>query len=92
MSVSLLRLAGRAALIAAGAHLLQFLVLGIGPVLNELAFPDAAHAGDNYWFGLIGTITFTVIALAYLVFFPAAARLVRGAGPSDDVWTAALRN
>lgn len=78
-----LRFAGRMALIAAGAHLLQFMVLGIGPLLQEPDYPDPTHAADNFWFGAAGSLTFTVIAIAYVLFFSSASSLVRNteAGP-----------
>lgn len=87
---STLRFTGRAALIAAGVHLVQFVVLGVGPALQESDFPDASHAGDNYWFGLAGTATFTVIAVAYLAFFSAGTELTRGTAPSDRIWRTAM--
>lgn len=88
---STLRFTGISALVAAGVHLLQFAVLGVGPALAEPAFPDAAHAGENYWFGLAGTTTFTLIAIAYLGFFSAGTALVRSAAPSDPVWRSAMQ-
>ena len=87
---ALLRLAGRAALVAALVHVLQFVVLGIGPVLQEPEFPDAAHAGDNFWFGLAGLLTATTIAIAYLAFFPAATAITRVEGPTDAIWRTAM--
>lgn len=89
--MSILRFTGVAALVAAGVHLLQFLVLGIGPVLQEPAFPTAGQAGDNYWFGLAGTLTFTIIALAYLAFFNAGTALTRGESGTDSIWRAAMQ-
>lgn len=71
-----LRVAGWAAIAAGGAHLVQFAVLGIGPALSEPDFPAPAHAADNYWFGIVGLATFTLVALAYLLFFPAATAVV----------------
>ncbi|MET0735775.1 MAG: hypothetical protein ABWY55_09050 [Microbacterium sp.] len=88
---STLRFTGIAALVAAAVHLLQFLVLGIGPVLNEPAFPDASRAGDNFWFGVAGTATFTIIAIAYLGFFSAGTALTRTEGPHDAVWRTAMQ-
>ena len=82
--------AGRAALVAALAHAVQFLVLGIGPVLQEPAYPDPAHAGDNFWFGLAGATTFTVVAVAYLGFFAAGTSLTRLPGASDALWRTAM--
>jgi hypothetical protein len=73
---ALLRLTGRAAIAAATVHLLQFLVLGIGPALAEPDFPTPAQSAANYWFGLAGAATFLLIALSYLVFFSAASELV----------------
>lgn len=89
MSTSL-RFTGITALVAAGVHLLQFLVLGIGPALQEPEFPEPAHAGDNYWFGLAGTVTFTLIALAYVAFFSAGTELTRAAKASDGIWRTAM--
>ena len=87
---AILRFAGRAALVAALVHVLQFLVLGIGPALQEPEFPEAARAGENFWFGLAGLVTFTTIAIAYLAFFPAATALTRIAGPTDAIWRTAM--
>lgn len=74
---ALLRLSGRAALAAGLIHLFQFLVLGVGPALsNESEFPSPTETSANYWFGLAGLTTFTLVGLADLVFFSAATALV----------------
>ncbi|MGC4013769.1 MAG: hypothetical protein QM755_04515, partial [Luteolibacter sp.] len=89
---ALLRLAGWSALAAGIVHLLQFLVLGIGGVLDEPEFPTPAEAAANYWFGLAGATTFTLIALAYLVFFSAATALAwRDASGTAVVWRRAAQ-
>lgn len=86
------RFAGTAALIAGGVHLLQFVVLGIAPTLEEPMFPEAARAGDNYWFGLAGCLTFTLVAIAYLGFFSAATALTRTSGTHDPIWRTAMQS
>ena len=83
---TLLRFSGWAAVAAGAAHLIQFLVLGIGGTLVEEEFPDPARAGDSYWFGLAGLATFTVVGLAYLVFFAAATALVDTGRPTALIW------
>ncbi|MET0812924.1 MAG: hypothetical protein ABWY03_07705 [Microbacterium sp.] len=88
---STLRFTGIAALVAAGVHLLQFLVLGIGPVLDEPDFPVASRAGENFWFGLAGTATFTIIAIAYLAFFSAGTALTRRDDAHDAIWRTAMQ-
>ncbi|PWJ49870.1 hypothetical protein SAMN06264364_12436 [Quadrisphaera granulorum] len=91
--LTLLRLTGWSALTAAFAHLLQFLVLGIGPVLDEPEFPTPGEAASNYWFGVAGATTFTVIGLAYLVFFSAATALVwQDATGTDAAWSRAAHS
>lgn len=87
-----IRLAGWAALAAGGVHLLQFAVLGIGGVLQEPEYPDPTHAGDNYWFGVAGTVTFALIALAYLVFFSAATAITARDGKTDRIWRTAMQS
>lgn len=66
---ALLRLAGWSALAAGLVHLLQFVELGIGPALIEPEFPTPAESAVNYWFGLVGGTTFTLVGLAYVLFF-----------------------
>lgn len=91
--ISLLRLSGWAAIAAAIVHLIQFLVLGIGPALAEPDYPTPAESGANYWFGLTGSITFTLIGLSYLVFFSGATELVwRGATGTAVVWRRAAQS
>lgn len=89
--MSTIKFAGIAALVAGGVHLLQFAILGIGPALNEPDFPDASAASDNYWFGVAGTMTFTIIAVAYLAFFPAATAATRTDSPHDGIWRTAMQ-
>lgn len=89
---SLLRLTGWAALAAGGLHLLQFLVLGIGPALQEPAYPTPEESAAAYWFGVVGLITFTLIAVAYLLFFSSATALTRLPSPHDSIWRAALQS
>ncbi|ALJ20167.1 hypothetical protein [Microbacterium sp. No. 7] len=89
----LLRLTGWSALVAGLAHLLQFLVLGIGPALSEAEHPTPAEAAANYWFGLAGGLTFTIVGLCYLVFFAAATELVwRSAAVDAVVWRRAMQS
>ncbi len=84
---SLLRLTGWAAIVAALVHLVQFLVLGIGSALSEPELPTPAEAAANYWFGLVGGLTFTIIGLSYLLFFSAATALAwRDAAGTTAVW------
>lgn len=89
----LLRLAGWSALAAGILHLTQFLELGLGPALNEPEFPTPSEAAANYWFGLVGAATFTLIGLAYLLFFSAATALVwRQATETGAVWRRAMHS
>ncbi len=88
-----LRLAGWSALAAGLVHLLQFLELGIGPALAEPEFPTPTESAGNYWFGLVGGATFTLIGLAYLLFFSAATTLVwRDASGTGSVWRRAMQS
>jgi hypothetical protein len=89
---SMLRLTGWSALAAGGLHLLQFLVLGIGPALQEPAFPTPAESAATYWFGAVGMVTFTLIALAYVVFFSAATALTQSNRHDNTVWRTALQS
>ena len=92
-SLPLLRLTGWAALAAGLVHLFQFLELGIGPALNEPEFPTPAEAASNYWFGLVGGTTFTLISLVYVLFFSAATALVwREATGTGVVWRRAMQS
>lgn len=85
------RLAAWGALAAGFAHLLQFLVLGIGGALIEEQFPDPATVGTNLWFGVVSTLTFSAVGLAYLVFLSAATRLTWSQGSeSQRVLSAAV--
>lgn len=90
---ALLRLAGWSALTSGLVHLLQFLELGIGPALSEPEFPTPTESAGNYWFGLVGGTTFTLIGLAYLLFFSAATTLVwRDATGTGVVWRRAMQS
>lgn len=90
---ALLRLTGWAAVAAATVHLLQFLVLGIGPVLGEPEFPTPAQSAAGYWFGAAGAVTFTLIGLAYLAFFSGATELAwRDARGTSVVWRRAAQS
>lgn len=84
---ALLRLSGWSALSAGLVHLVQFVVLGIGAAVVEPAFPTPAEVAANYWFGLAGLGTFSLIGMSYLVFFSAATALVwRDASGVSVVW------
>ncbi|CAN5593381.1 hypothetical protein BH10ACT7_BH10ACT7_24130 [soil metagenome] len=86
-----LRLAGISALVAGLVHLLQFASLGVGGLLVEERYPDPASVADGYWFGVVGTVTFTIIGLAYLVFFSAATDLAWGR-TGNPVWRRAAQS
>lgn len=91
----LLRLTGRAAIVAAAVHLLQFLVLGIGPAFAtaEPEFPTPAESAANYGFGLASTLTFSIIGLSYLVFFSAGSQLAwPGSTGTAAVWRRAAQS